>query len=220
MANLDLNIQAKLLRVLEYGQYKPVGGSSIKKTDIRIIAASNQDLEDKTFDGTFRTDLYYRLNVFPILLPPLRQRREDIPKLAYHFLKQFCRKNKKPLDGFSDGALETLINYHWPGNVRQLKNVVERLVIMVDEQLVNSSSLHSHLDSRSHDTEDTLPTTLAELKAYKQHLLDIQYNPAEKALLQKSLDAADGNISQAAKRVGMQRSNFSTMMKKHNISPS
>ena len=218
VANLDLNIQAKLLRVLEYGQYKPVGGSSIKKTDIRIIAATNQDLEDKTFDGTFRTDLYYRLNVFPILLPPLRQRREDIPKLAYHFLKQFCRKNKKPLDGFTDGALETLINYHWPGNVRQLKNVVERLVIMVDEQLVNRSSLHSHLDCRSHDTEDTLPTTLAELKAYKQHLLDIQYNPVEKALLQKSLDAADGNISQAAKRVGMQRSNFSTMMKKHNIS--
>ncbi|TKB23889.1 sigma-54-dependent Fis family transcriptional regulator [Desulfopila sp. IMCC35006] len=218
VANLDLNIQAKLLRVLEYGQYKPVGGSSIKKTDMRIIAASNQDLENKTFDGTFRPDLYYRLNVFPIHLPPLRQRREDIPKLAYHFLKQFCRKNKKHLDGFSDGALETLTNYHWPGNVRQLKNVIERLVIMVDEQLVDSSSLHGHLDSRNHDAESTLPTTLPELKAYKQHLLDIQYNPAEKAFLQKNLDEADGNISRAAKLAGMQRSNFSTMMKKHNIS--
>ncbi|MFT5697330.1 MAG: DNA-binding NtrC family response regulator [Desulforhopalus sp.] len=218
VANLDLNIQAKLLRVLEYGQYKPVGGSSIKKTDMRIIAASNQDLESKIFDGTFRADLFYRLNVFPIHLPALRQRKEDIPKLAYHFLKQFCRKNKKSLDGFSDGALETLISYHWPGNVRQLKNVVERLVIMVDEQLVDSSSLHDHLDSRNHDAEDTLPTSLAELKAYKQHLLDIQYNPAERALLQKTLEAADGNISQAAKGIGMQRSNFSTLLKKHNIS--
>jgi DNA-binding NtrC family response regulator len=218
VANLDLNIQAKLLRVLEYGQYKPVGGNSIKKTDMRIIAASNQDLESKTIDGTFRTDLFYRLNVFPIHLPALRQRKEDIPKLAYHFLKQFCRKNKKTLDGFSDGALETLINYHWPGNVRQLKNVVERLVIMVDEQMVDSSSLHDHLDSRNHDAEDTLPANLAELKVYKQHLLDVQYNPAEKALLKKALDAADGNISQAAKGVGMQRSNFSTMLKKHSIS--
>jgi DNA-binding NtrC family response regulator len=218
VANLDLNIQAKLLRVLEYGQYKPVGGRDIKKTDIRIIAASNQDLENKMLDGSFRPDLYYRLNVFPIDLPPLRQRKEDIPKLAYHFLKQFCKKNNKPLDGFSDGALETLINYPWPGNVRQLKNVVERLVIMVDEQLVDSSSLHGHLDSRHHETEDTMPATLAELKAYKQHLLDIQYNPVEKSLLHKALVASSGNISKAAKRVGMQRSNFSTLVKKHNIS--
>lgn len=218
VANLDLNIQAKLLRVLEYGQYKPVGGSSIKKTDIRIIAASNQDLEHKILDGSFRPDLYYRLNVFPLQLPPLRQRKEDIPKLAYHFLKQFCKKNSKPLDGFSDGALETLINYPWPGNVRQLKNVVERLVIMVDEHLVDSSSLHGHLDSRHHNSEDTMPATLAELKAYKQHLLDTQYNPAEKVLLQKALADSSGNISQAAKRVGMQRSNFSTLLKKHNIS--
>lgn len=218
VANLDLNIQAKLLRVLEYGQYKPVGGTSIKKTDMRIIAASNQDLEEKTFDGTFRPDLYYRLNVFPIHLPPLRQRKEDIPKLAYHFLKQFCRKNKKDLDGFSDDALETLTNYHWPGNVRQLKNVIERLVILVDEQLVDSCSLLGHLDSRNHDAEATIPTTLAELKAYKQHLLDIQYNPVEKTFLQKNLNEAHGNISQAAKLAGMQRSNFSAMMKRHNIS--
>jgi DNA-binding NtrC family response regulator len=218
VANLDLNIQAKLLRVIEYGQYKPVGGSQIKKTDIRIIAASNQDLEAKVVDGTFREDLFYRLDVFPIYLPPLRQRKEDIPKLAYHFLKQFCRKTKKSLDGFSDGALETLINYPWPGNVRQLKNVVERLVIMVDKQLVDSSNIHGHLDPHNHDAEDTIPSTLKELKGAKQHLLDIHYNPTEKAFLQKALDTADGNISQAAKTVGMQRSNFSTLMKKYHFS--
>lgn len=218
VANLDLNIQAKLLRVIEYGQYKPVGDSQIKKTDIRIIAASNQDLEAKVVDGTFREDLYYRLNVFPIYLPPLRQRKEDIPKLAYYFLKQFCRKTKKSLDGFSDGALETLINYPWPGNVRQLKNVVERLVIMVDKQLVDSCNIHGHLDNHNQDNEDTIPITLKELKAFKQHLLDINYNPTEKAFLQKALNSANGNISQAAKRVGMQRSNFSTLMKKYNFS--
>lgn len=218
VANLDRNIQAKLLRVIEYGQYKPVGGSQIKKTDIRIIAASNQDLEAKVVDGTFREDLYYRLDVFPIYLPPLRQRKEDISKLAYYFLKQFCRKTKKSLDGFSDGALETLINYPWPGNVRQLKNVVERLVIMVDKQLVDSCNIHGHLDPHNHDAEDTIPLTLKELRAFKQHLLDIHYSPIEKTFLQKALNTADGNISQAAKRVGMQRSNFSTLMKKYNFS--
>lgn len=218
VANLDLNIQAKLLRAIEYGQYKPVGGSRIQKTDIRIIAASNQDLETKVCDGTFREDLYYRLNVFPIFLPPLRQRTEDIPKLAYHFLKQFCRRTKKSLDGFSDGALETLINYPWPGNVRQLKNVVERLSIMVDEQLVDSCSIHGHLSPHNQETEDTIPSTLAELKAFKQHLLDTHYNHTEKAFLQKILAATNGNITQAAKRAGMQRSNFSTLMKKHHIS--
>ena len=205
------------MRVLEYGQYKPVGGSRIQKTDIRIIAASNQDLEARIVDGSFREDLYYRLNVFPIFLPPLRQRKQDIPKLAYHFLKQFCRKTKKSLDGFSDSALQTLINYPWPGNVRQLKNVIERLVIMADEQTVSSYNLHSHLDHQNHDSEDTIPLTMKELKAYKQHLLDTQYNQAEKTFLQKALTATAGNISQAAKRVGMQRSNFSALLKKHHF---
>lgn len=217
VANLDMNIQAKLLRVLEYGQYKPVGDSKIEKTDMRIIAASNQDLENKTLDGTFREDLFYRLNVFPITLPPLRQRTEDIPKLAYHFLKQFCRKTKKHIDGFSDSALMTLINYHWPGNVRQLKNVVERLVIMVDEQVVDSSYLEGHLDSKHHHSSDIIPTTVGELRAYKKHLLETQYHHTEKAFLQRALQASNGNISQAAGIVGMQRSNFSTLMKKHQL---
>lgn len=217
VANLDLNIQAKLLRVLEYGQFKPVGGNAIKKTDIRIIAASNQDLASKILDTTFREDLYYRLNVFPINLPSLRQRREDIPKLAYHFLKQLCKKTKKSVDGFTDDALESLIHYDWPGNVRQLKNVVERLVIMSDERIVNQCSLQEHLGSKNTVSEDTVPETLAELKDYKQHLLDSRYAPIEKAFLTRALDSADGNISKAAKKVGMQRSNFSTLVKKHQI---
>jgi DNA-binding NtrC family response regulator len=217
VANLDMNIQAKLLRVIESGQYKPVGGSKIRETDIRIIAASNQDLEAKTQQETFREDLYYRLNVFPIYLPPLRKRKEDIPKLAYYFLKQFCRKTKKTLDGFSDNALQTLIDYPWPGNVRQLKNVVERLVIMTDEQMVNNLNLHGHLDHHNHDQNNIIPTTLIELKAFKQHLLDTHYAVTEKAFLQKALAATEGNVSQAAKRVGMQRSNFSSLMKKHHF---
>jgi len=218
VANLDVNIQAKLLRVIEYGQYKPVGGAQIKKTDIRIIAASNQDLKVKTMDGTFREDLYYRLNVFPIILPPLRQRKEDIPKLAYHFLRQLCRKTGKSLDGFSHTALQTLIDYPWPGNVRQLKNVVERLVIMVDEKMVDNRNLHGHLEPLHHDSEDTIPLTLSELKAFKQHVLDTCYNHTEKAFLQNALNAAEGNISKASRKVKMQRSNFSTLMKKHHIS--
>ena len=220
VANLDMNIQAKLLRVIEYGQYKPVGGTLIKKTDIRIIGATNQDLDMKTMDGTFREDLYYRLNVFPIVLPPLRERKEDIPKLAYHFLKQLCRKTGKSLDGFSHTALQTLIDYPWPGNVRQLKNVVERLVIMVDEEMVDNRNLHGHLEPLHHNSKETIPHTLSELKSFKQHIIDTCYNHTEKAFLQNALDAAEGNISKAARTVEMQRSNFSALLKKHQIPPS
>lgn len=217
VANLDLKIQAKLLRVLEYGQFKPVGGSEIKKTNVRIIAASNQDLNQKVLDGSFREDLYYRLNVFPITVPPLRQRQEDIPKLAYHFLKKFCAKTKKTLDGFTDDALKTLVQYSWPGNVRQLKNVVERLVIMSDEQVVHHCTLQGQLDSRNTVSKDGVPENLAELKRYKQMLLDTHFAPVEKTFLKKALEDAGGNINRAAKNVGMQRSNFSKLLKKHQI---
>jgi DNA-binding NtrC family response regulator len=120
VANLSLETQGKLLRVLEMHDYKPVGASHFKKTDVRIIAATNQDLNSMAGEGNFREDLFYRLNVFPIFLPPLRERKDDIPKLAYHFLRLFCRQTGKRILGFTDDALEMLVNYEWPGNVREL----------------------------------------------------------------------------------------------------
>jgi DNA-binding NtrC family response regulator len=168
--------------------------------------------------GNFREDFFYRLNVFPIFIPPLRERRDDIPRLLYHFLKLYCRQTGKRVDGFSDDALEILINHEWPGNVRQLKNVVERLVILADDRILDHQNLSDHWEIKPDNQADDVPKTLEELKSVKQHLLENQFGQIEKNFLQKALAIAEGNIAQAARQVGMQRSNFSVLMKKHGLS--
>jgi len=218
VANLDMGTQAKLLRVMETQEFTPVGGSQLKKSEVRIIAATNQDLKTMVDDGKFREDFFYRLNVFPVFIPPLRERKDDIPRLLYHFLKMYCRQIEKRVDGFSDDALEMLINYDWPGNVRQLKNVVERLVIMADDRILGYRNLTDHWETEQNQTRDAIPKTLDDLKSVKRHLLEKQFGQIERAFLQKALSTAQGNITQAAKRAGMQRSNFSALMKKHHLS--
>lgn len=198
-------------------EYKPVGADSIKTTHTRIIAATNKDLKCLIEEDLFRHDLYYRLNVFSIFLPPLRERKEDIPRLAYHFLKHFYRQTGKIIQGFTDEALEVLINYEWTGNVRQLKNVIERLVILADQTFLDFVYLLDHLQIKPSWEDETVPDTLIELKAFKQHLIQKKYEQTEKAFLVKALKASDGNITHAAESVGMQRSNFSALMKKHHV---
>lgn len=217
VANLNLEIQAKLLRVLESGEYKPVGSSQIKRTNARIITATNKDLQEMVKAGTFREDLFYRLNVFPIFLPPLRERREDIPRLVYHFLRVFTRKTGKRIDGFSDDALKVLVNHDWPGNVRQLKNVIERLVIMVDQGMVDLMDLMDHIHLKQFLAGERVPESLEELNSVKKHLLRDTFGEIEKAFLIKALKESEGNITHAAARVGMQRSNFSALMRKHRL---
>ncbi len=219
VANLTTEIQGKLLRVLEVYEYKPVGASHFKKTNVRIIAATNKDLRTMVKEGSFREDLFYRLNVFPVFLPPLRERKDDIPKLAYHFLRHFCRKTGKMIEGFSDDALEILVNHGWPGNVRQLKNVIERLVIIADSGVLNSLDLMEPPQMKHFLKGDSIPETLEELKAVKRQLLEVEYGQIEKAFLMKALKSCDGNITHAAERVGMQRPNFSALMKKYHLSP-
>jgi two-component system NtrC family response regulator len=216
VTNLNLEIQGKLLRVLETGEYKPVGASHFHNTDVRIIAATNKDLKGMVEEGKFREDLFYRLNVFPIYIPPLRERKEDIPKLAYHFLRLFCRKTGKRIEGFSDQALESLINYDWPGNVRQLKNIVERLVIMADG--ITLDLLLDRLQMSQPWKDNPIPETLKELNAVKKHLQELVFGQIQKAFLIKALRASNGNITHAAKRVGMQRPNFCALLRKHHIS--
>lgn len=217
VANLDMDMQAKMLRVMEAREFKPVGASHLKQSDVRIIAATNRDLKVMADEGIFRDDLFYRLNVFPIFIPPLRERRDDIPKLAYHFLRTYCRQIEKQIEGFSDDALSLLVKHDWPGNVRQLKNVVERLVIMAEGRVLDYHHLSDHWQSKSAPRQD-IPRTLEELKKVKQQVMETQFGPVEKAFLQNALTEAEGNITQAAKSVGMQRSNFSTLMKKHQLS--
>jgi two-component system NtrC family response regulator len=217
VSNLSMEVQGKLLRVIESQEYKPVGAAQAKTTDMRVIAATNQDLKSLVDDGRFREDLFYRLNVFPIYLPPLKERKDDIPRLAYHFLRSFCRQTGKRIEGFSIDALEMLVQHEWPGNVRQLKNVIEHLVIMADKAFLDIVFVSEQLQSRKSTGLIQVPSTLDELKAFKKHLLEERFGQTEKAFLAKALKVAGGNITMAADNVGMQRSNFSALMKKHHI---
>jgi two-component system NtrC family response regulator len=217
VSNLSMEVQGKLLRVIESQEYKPVGAARHKTTDMRTIAATNQDLETLVAEGRFREDLFYRLNVFPIYLPPLKERKDDIPRLAYHFLRSFCRQTGKRIEGFSNDALEMLLQHDWPGNVRQLKNVIEHLVIMADKAFLDIAFVSEQLQTRKSSVQIQVPNTLDELKAFKKHLIEERFGQIEKAFLVKALTFAAGNITLAASNSGMQRSNFSTLMKKHQI---
>lgn len=217
VSNLPLDVQGKLLRVLEAQEYKPVGGSRIKKSDVRIISATNRDLKTLVDNGQFREDLYYRLNVFPIFIPPLRERRDDIPRLAYFFLKLFCRKTGKNVEGFSVEALEALAQYDWPGNVRELKNIVERLVILAEGRTLENVFPMFSTRLRGGTKADRLPETTGELRDFKQHLIKETYEVVEKMFLVKALEACQGNITQAALRVGMQRPYFHSLIKRYGL---
>lgn len=129
VGELALDLQTKLLRVLQEGEFEPIGSSRTVKVDVRVIAATNRNLEEAVSKGTFRSDLYYRLNIFPITLPPLRERKSDIPMLVRHFVKELSNKFKKPIDSVSHDTMNALKNYPWPGNIRELRNVIERAVI-------------------------------------------------------------------------------------------
>lgn len=218
IANLDMSIQGKLLRAMESQEFKPVGGSHLKKSDVRIISATNRDLRAMVDEGCFREDFFYRLNVFPLFIPPLRERKDDIPRLLYHFLRVYSRQAGKRIDGFSDDALEMLSSYNWPGNVRQLKNTVERLIILSEGQILDDRSLSDNWETQGPSSRNLIPETLEKLRKVKKDLLENQFGQIENAFLQQALLAEKGNISRAARRVGMQRSNFSAMMKKHRLS--
>src|SRR3989442_5616864 len=147
IGNMPLALQVKLLRVLQEREFERVGGNSTVKVDVRIVAATSSNLEQMVKDGTFREDLYYRLNVVPIDLPPLREHKEDIPDLAHHFLMRFISDNGKEIEKITPAALKALMDYHWPGNVRQLENTIERAVALSADSIIDIDDIH--LDSAS-----------------------------------------------------------------------
>ena len=145
IAEMDKNMQVKLLRVLQQKEFDRVGGEETVHVDVRIIAATNRDLEQMMKEGEFRDDLYYRLNVIPILLPPLRERVDDIPLLVEHFIGKISGEQKKPVRGITPEAMEVLMHYRWPGNVRELENVIERVITLMDATEIDASALPSYL---------------------------------------------------------------------------
>ena len=217
ISNISLAIQAKLLRVLQEREFTPVGGTKAKKVDIRLIAATNKDLEKMIKEGTFREDLYYRLNIVPICLPPLRERHEDIPALSVHFLKKYSEEMGKAIKGFTPEAMEKLTKYPWPGNVRELENVIERTVVMMDEEMVRVEHLILPGQEESEAMENPVPVTSEELKEIKKQLREKAVEDIEKAFVIKALERNQWNVTKTAEEVGMLRPNFQALMRKYSL---
>lgn len=217
IGNISLSIQAKLLRVLQEREFTPVGGTKAKKVDIRLIAATNKDLEKMIKEETFREDLFYRLNIVPIYLPPLRERQEDIPVLATHFLKKYAEEMGKTIKGFSPEAMEKLMRHPWPGNVRELENVIERTVVMIDDDMVRVEHLILPGQQNKEVLENHVPLTSEELKEIKKQVREKAVEEIERAFVLNALERHQWNVTRAAEEVGMLRPNFQALMRKYNI---
>jgi DNA-binding NtrC family response regulator len=218
ISNTSLDVQGKLLRFLEEREVLPLGATAPRAVDVRLIFATNRELEALVTEGGFRQDFYYRIQVYPILIPPLRDRRMDILPIAYHFLKLYSDQLGKTITGFDEAAASRLAAADWPGNVRQLRNAVERAVILCDGERITVKELKLSGEPEGVDsTADTVPRTNTELKQAKKEIREKAVEEIEKIFVLNALVDNDWNVSQAARRVGLQRSNLQALIKKHGI---
>jgi formate hydrogenlyase transcriptional activator len=200
IGDMPLRLQGKLLRVLQEQEFERLGSTYTRRVDVRVVAATNQDLAGLIAEKQFRMDLYYRLNVFPISLPPLRRRREDIPALVAYFVQKFADRMLKQIVSISRNAMETLMSYPWPGNIRELQNVIERAVILSKNDVLQLPALPVRMLVRAE------PVTLEE---------------AERVHIMKALEASDwvvGGKRGAATRLGLKRTTLIDKMRKRGIS--
>jgi transcriptional regulator with GAF, ATPase, and Fis domain len=218
ISNISEAVQSKLLRFLETREFLPLGASAPIRVNLRLIFATNKNLKEMVEQGTFREDFFYRIYVYPIMLPPLKDRRMDILPIAYHFLRQFCQSMGKSISGFDDALSRRLTEYSWPGNVRQLRNAIERAVILCDRDRVSLRDFPelSELEEIE-DLIENIPGTNEELKQVKKQVREKAICKVEKNFILNALEKNDWNVTRAAKHVGMQRSNFHNLMKKHDI---
>lgn len=203
VSEMSLAMQVKLLRVLQEKEITRVGGDEVITVDVRVIAATNKNLLEEVTAGHFREDLFYRLNVITLQVPPLRERQEDIPLLAQHFLTVFTEKNNKAIKGFTPQAMDRLLKYKWPGNIRELMNVIERSVVLSRSEYLDDNAL-SLTEKHEAQSDDVTPGTLP-LEA------------VEKATIVKTLEATGGNKSEAARRLGITRRTLHQKLKKYGM---
>jgi DNA-binding NtrC family response regulator len=211
IGSLRLDLQAKLLRVLQEREFERVGGSKTIRVDVRIVAASNQDLKQMVAEHTFREDLFYRLNVVPIHVPSLRERREDIPPLVGHFLAKYNKAFRRHVQGFTSAALAVLSNYHWPGNVRELENVIERLVAICTHGVLGIEDLPLDLVTVRHQVVDNIFTHGSSLRQAKADF--------ERHYILRALEKTHWNQTEAAKRLGIHRNTLLGKMEVLRIRP-
>ncbi|HEX15679.1 MAG TPA: AAA family ATPase, partial [Deltaproteobacteria bacterium] len=199
IGDMPLALQAKLLRVLESKEYEPLGATKTERADVRVVAATNRDLERMVKEGQFREDLYYRLNVFKIALPPLRERSEDIPLLVEHFIAKLNRKTGKDIQGLNEEAMRLLLDHPWPGNVRELENVLEHAFILCKDRWIRPEHLPEYL--RKGDTV----------------ISGGSLRQMERELIERTLKSCQGNISHAARQLGIHRTTLWRKLKKYNL---
>lgn len=214
IGNLDISAQAKLLRVLQERELRPIGEKNPVRVDIRFISATNKNLQIMTKEGTFREDFFYRLNIFPIHIPPLRERKEDIPHLAYHFLQKHSDELNKKVTHITAEAMRLLLSQDWPGNARQLENIIQRAIIMCQGKSLRPEHFSSLIAVGVKD----IPLTMDELKKRKKKLRHKSVEDIEKTFLLEALRRNHWNVSKAAAEVNMQRTNFHALLKKYKLS--
>jgi two-component system response regulator GlrR len=211
IGNTTPSLQIKLLRVLQEKELRPLGGDRTIKVNVRVIVASNRDLARAVEKGEFREDLFYRVHVVPLYLPPLRERREDIPFLADHFLRQFCKDSDKHIKGFTPGAMQKMMLYHWPGNIRELKNCIERAVILTTHDLIDEQDM---LQLSAEPPSSARPAEQNLFLSYEKAKQDF-----ERGYLTQLLCQVRGNITYAAKIAERYRGDLYRLMKKYSLKP-
>jgi DNA-binding NtrC family response regulator len=207
IGEIPVEMQVKLLRVLQESEFERVGGIKTIKVDVRLVTATNRDLLQDIAAGSFREDLYYRLNVVPIHIPPLRERREDIPLLVEHFLAKFNDRLKKQIDSVSADAISRMVSYHWPGNIRELENLMERTMLFCERSEIQVSDLPPEIGG--------LPAaaTPSPAAASLKEAVRAETERVERELIQKALDETGGNVTQAARKLKISRKSLQTKMK-------
>jgi two-component system response regulator HydG len=211
IAETSPTMQAKLLRVLQQKEIQRVGGEQVIEVDVRIVAATNRDLETEVAEGRFREDLFYRINVMPLVVPPLRDRHDDIPLLAQHFLEHYAGKNRKSVKGFSPIAMDMLLKYEWPGNVRELENAIERAVILLTGDHITEKQLPLNI-VRSYPGQDVAAPAVVPATDGTRSLEEI-----EKEAILATLEIAQGNKSETARRLGITRKTLHNKLKSYGL---
>lgn len=210
---MSRTMQIKLLRILQTGEYHLVGSTGFRKCDVRIVAATNRDLEELIRTGRFREELFYRLNIIDLRLPPLRERKSDIPILIQHFMKVFCAKHGKESLQMSPDAKETLNAYDYPGNIRELKNIIERLVVLENKGVIETHHLPRKVFSSSNIANSN--TDLSPFKEAKQRAVEI----FERGYITECLREAKGNMTRAATNAGIHVTHLYSKIKQYDIDP-
>jgi len=217
ICNVDLEIQGKLLRFIQEREFLPVGGTEPKHVDVRLIFATNRDLTRMVSQGSFREDLYYRLHVFPVYLPPLRERREDIPLLALYLLKKVRDRSAKNIAMISEEALKLLEQHDWPGNVRQLESAIEWAVISCEGDMLESRHLPRFVCPQPSVMDVPVPRTNEEFLAVKKKIREQSVSELEREFVLAALERSQWNVTRTAQEVGIARPNFQALMRKHGI---